>query len=59
MSSHDQSRRIRVLHVIDSLNLGGAQGMIINLICHGDQSRFEFEAAPMYGHGVYCDRADS
>ena len=50
-----KSRRVRVLHVIDSLNLGGAQGVLINLIRHGDTSRFEFEAATLYGHGVYWD----
>jgi glycosyltransferase involved in cell wall biosynthesis len=51
-----KSRRLRVLHVIDSLNLGGAQAVLINLIRHGDKSRFEFEAATMYGHGVYWDK---
>jgi glycosyltransferase involved in cell wall biosynthesis len=51
-----KSRRARVLHVIDSLNLGGAQAVLINLIRHGDTSRFEFEAATMYGHGVYWDK---
>ncbi len=50
------SRRVRVLHVIDSLNLGGAQAVLINLIRYGDKSRFEFEAATMYGHGVYWDK---
>ena len=52
------SRRVRVLHVIDSLNLGGAQAVLINLIRYGDKSRFEFEAATMYGHGVYWDKLD-
>jgi glycosyltransferase involved in cell wall biosynthesis len=56
MPSPDKSRRIRVLHVIDSLDLGGAQAVLINLIRHGDQSRFDFEAATMYGQGVYWDK---
>ncbi len=56
MRSSDKSRRIRVLHVIDSLDLGGAQAVLINLIRHGDQSRFDFEAATMYGQGVYWDK---
>ena len=51
-----KSRRVRVLHVIDSLNLGGAQAVLINLIRHGNKSRFEFEAATMYGQGVYWDK---
>jgi glycosyltransferase involved in cell wall biosynthesis len=48
--------RIRVLHVIDSLDLGGAQAVLVNLIRHGDKSRFEFEVATMYGQGVYWER---
>jgi glycosyltransferase involved in cell wall biosynthesis len=47
--------RYRVLHVIDSLNLGGAQAVLVNLIRHGDQSRFEFSVAAMHGRGVYWD----
>lgn len=46
-------RRWRVLHVIDSLDLGGAQGVLINLIKHGDRDAFEFEAACLHGRGVY------
>jgi glycosyltransferase involved in cell wall biosynthesis len=42
-----------VLHVIDSLGLGGAQSVLINLIRHADRSQFEFEVATMSGHGVY------
>lgn len=49
-------RKYRVLHVIDSLDLGGAQVVLENLIRHGDRDRFEFEAATMHGHGVYWDR---
>ncbi len=49
-------RKYRVLHVIDSLDLGGAQVVLENLIRHGDRDRFEFEAATMHGRGVYWDR---
>ncbi len=45
-------RRYRVLHVIDSLDLGGAQSVMMNLLKHGDCSRFELEAASMHGRGV-------
>lgn len=48
--------RFRVLHVIDSLNLGGAQSVLINLLRYADRSQFEFEVATMSGRGVYWDR---
>ncbi len=51
-----RSRPYRVLHVIDSLDLGGAQVVLENLIQHGDRNHFEFEAAAMHGRGVYWDR---
>ncbi|MBS0614803.1 MAG: glycosyltransferase [Proteobacteria bacterium] len=47
--------RHTILHVIDSLDLGGAQSVLINLIRHGDRSRFNYEVATMHGHGVYWD----
>ncbi len=49
-------RKYRVLHVIDSLDLGGAQVVLENLIRHGNHDQFEFEAATMHGRGVYWDR---
>lgn len=49
-------RKYRVLHIIDSLDLGGAQVVLENLIRHGDHDQFEFEAATMHGRGVYWDR---
>ncbi len=49
-------RRHRVLHVIDSLELGGAQVVLENLIKYGDRSQFEFEIAAMHGRGVFWDR---
>lgn len=47
--------RHTVLHVIDSLDLGGAQSVLINLIRYGNRERFDFEVATMHGHGVYWD----
>lgn len=51
--------RTRVLHVIDSLDLGGAQVVVLNLLEHADRKRFEVEAACLHGHGVFwkklCD----
>ena len=46
----------RILHVIDSLHLGGAQEVVMNLATCGDRSAFHHEVATMHGHGVYWDR---
>ena len=46
----------KILHVIDSLHLGGAQEVVMNLASCGDRSRFSHEVATMHGHGVYWDR---
>jgi len=46
----------RVLHVIDSLHLGGAQEVVLNLATCGDRESFRHEVATMHGHGVYWDR---
>ncbi len=53
------SRRFRVLHVIDSLDLGGAQSVLMNLIRHADRSLFDMEVATMSGRGVYWDRVQA
>jgi glycosyltransferase involved in cell wall biosynthesis len=45
----------RVLHVIDSLHLGGAQEVVLNLAICGSP-RFRHEVATMHGHGIYWDR---
>lgn len=46
----------RVLHVIDSLHLGGAQEVVLNLATCGNKNRYTHEVATMHGHGVYWDR---
>lgn len=46
---------VRVLHVIDSLDLGGAQTVLANLIGAMDRQRFEVEVATMHGRGVFWD----
>jgi glycosyltransferase involved in cell wall biosynthesis len=57
MSANERrKRKYRVLHVIDSLDLGGAQVVLENLVRHGNQELFEFEVASMHGRGVYWDR---
>jgi glycosyltransferase involved in cell wall biosynthesis len=46
---------IKVLHVIDSLDLGGAQTVLVNLARFRDRSRIEMEVAPMHGRGVFAE----
>ena len=46
----------RILHVIDSFDLGGAQEALVNLVAFADRSRFEPEVAAMHGRGVYWER---
>lgn len=44
----------KVLHVIDSLDLGGAQTFLLDLVRHHDRSRYLPEVAAMHGRGVYA-----
>lgn len=44
-----------LLHVIDSLDLGGAQTLLLDLARHADRSRFEIHVACMHGRGVFCE----
>ena len=46
---------IRVLHVIDSLDLGGAQTALAGMIKYCDRARFEPEVAAMHGRGVFWE----
>ena len=50
---------IKVLHVIDSLDLGGAQTVLINLARFRDRSKIEMEVAPMHGRGVFADALEN
>jgi len=43
----------RILHVIDSLDLGGAQTFLLDLVSHHDRTRFIPEVAVMHGTGIY------
>lgn len=47
---------IRILHVIDSFDLGGAQEALVNLVACADRTRFAPEVATMHGRGVYWTR---
>ena len=44
----------KVLHVIDSLDLGGAQTFLLDLVTHHDRASYLPEVAAMHGRGVYA-----
>jgi len=44
----------RVLHLIDSFDLGGAQTVLLDLVRHLPAQGFEIEVAAMHGRGVFC-----
>ncbi len=50
-----ERKRVRVLHVIDSFDLGGAQTVLLNLLHALDRDRFEPEVAAMHGRGVFWE----
>ncbi len=45
---------VRILHVIDSLDLGGAQTALLNLVKYADRARFHHEIASMHGDGMFA-----
>jgi glycosyltransferase involved in cell wall biosynthesis len=45
---------IKILHVIDSLDLGGAQTALLNLVRFRDRERFQLTVALMHGRGVFA-----
>jgi glycosyltransferase involved in cell wall biosynthesis len=45
---------VRILHVIDSLDLGGAQTALLNLVKYADRTRFHHEVAAMHGEGRFA-----
>jgi glycosyltransferase involved in cell wall biosynthesis len=45
---------IRILHIIDSLDLGGAQTALVNLVRYADRGRFHHEIATMHGEGIFA-----
>ena len=44
-----------ILHVIDSLDLGGAQTFLLEMVKHHDRSCYLPEVACMHGRGVYAE----
>jgi glycosyltransferase involved in cell wall biosynthesis len=49
----DGLQKLRVLHVIDSFDLGGAQTALLNLLRELDPARHVCEVACMHGRGVF------
>jgi glycosyltransferase involved in cell wall biosynthesis len=45
---------VRVLHIIDSLDLGGAQTALLNLVKYADTACFHHEVAAMHGEGMFA-----
>jgi len=45
----------KVLHVIDSLDLGGAQTLLLDIVRHADHSHFDIQVACMHGYGVFVE----
>ena len=45
----------RILHVIDSLDLGGAQTFLLELVKNHDRSRYQPEVGCMHGRGIYAE----
>jgi glycosyltransferase involved in cell wall biosynthesis len=48
--------KVRVLHIIDSLDLGGGQTVVLNLLKYADRERFEVSVATMHGRGPYWNQ---
>ncbi len=48
--------KTRVLHVVDSLDLGGAQVVIEQLVRHADRSRFSPAVVALHGRGAMRER---
>lgn len=44
----------KVLHVIDSLDLGGAQTLLLEICKNSNRERFDLEVACMHGRGVFA-----
>ncbi len=49
--SLSSTRKIRVLHVITSLDRGGAENYLLTLLSHADRARFDMEVAVLRGDG--------
>ena len=55
MTAESQAR-VRILHVIYSLDPGGAENVVASIVAHSDAKRFEIEVASLTGDGAVADR---
>ena len=53
------ARKLRVLHVIDSFDLGGAQTALLNLLRASNRERYALEVACMHGRGVFWNEFEA
>ena len=49
--------KIRILHIVGSLNVGGAETMIVNIFRHIDRDRFDFSFLVNGSRGGYYEKA--
>jgi glycosyltransferase involved in cell wall biosynthesis len=47
--------RRKILHVIDSFDLGGAQTLLLEICKNSNQERFDLEVACMHGRGIFAE----
>lgn len=50
------SRKIRVLHLVDHLHIGGCQELIKTWLKHRDAERFDVSVATLHGKGYFFDK---
>ncbi len=50
--------KIRILHLIDSLDLGGAQESLGILVRYADHARFDVHVAALHGEGYHLQRLE-
>ncbi len=49
----------KILHLIDSLGIGGAQEVLFNLVRHADRAIFAPEVAVLHGRGPFWDKFEA
>ncbi|MBI5789671.1 MAG: glycosyltransferase [Candidatus Schekmanbacteria bacterium] len=48
-------KKLKILHLIDSFNLGGAQELVLSLVKGINKDEFEMDIACLYGWGIYAN----
>jgi glycosyltransferase involved in cell wall biosynthesis len=55
----EMSKRIKVLHIISGLKVGGAEVMLCRLLEHADHSRFDHHVVSLLGQGEMVERVEA